>query len=178
MLMTTGSISETSSQPMPERTTMTDKESLQLGDKVRINHGSWEGEIAYITHDYENKFQVLTKSGNRAWYTPTQLELHTPNAPVAKRYNTGKLDYTLLPQDALDAETKVWQLGLDKYGRNNWEKLWGDDTVNVVLASLLRHAFAIRRGEFIDAESGEQHAAHIRCNSAMLIRHYNEHYTK
>lgn len=93
---------------------------------------------------------------------------------TAKRYNTGKIDLTLLPVDALKAEAEVWQAGERKYGRRNWEKLWGDDTVNVAMASLLRHAFAILEGEDRDSETGLLHAAHIRCNAAMLIRYSNE----
>jgi hypothetical protein len=89
----------------------------------------------------------------------------------AKRFNSGKVDLSLLPVDACMEEAKVWMSGADKYGRNNWEKLWGDDTTNVVMASLLRHAFAILAGETHDPESGLLHAAHLRCNAAMLIKY-------
>lgn len=91
----------------------------------------------------------------------------------AKRNNKGKVDMTLLPTDALRAEARVWMHGEQEYGRDNWQKLWGDDTINVVMASLLRHAFAIMDGEVYDEKSGEQHAAHIRCNAAMLIRYFS-----
>jgi len=94
---------------------------------------------------------------------------------TAKRFNTGKIDFTITPVDALIEEAKVWSMGEKKYGRNNWEKLWGDKTVEVVMQSALRHSNAILQGEFIDEESGLQHAAHVRCNMAMLIRYFNEH---
>ena len=92
----------------------------------------------------------------------------------ALRYNSGKTDFTLLPVDALEAESNVWMMGMEKYGRNNWEKLWGDETKNVVMQSAMRHMMAILSGEDIDNESGQPHAAHVRCNMAMLIRYYNE----
>lgn len=91
----------------------------------------------------------------------------------ADRFNEGKVDYSLIPVDALEAECRVWMLGEKKYGRDNWHKLWGEDTTRVVMASLLRHAFAILNGEEIDPETQQHHAAHIRCNAAMLIRDYN-----
>ena len=94
--------------------------------------------------------------------------------PYALRYNSGKIDYTLVPVDALSEEAFVWDYGQTKYGRGNWEKLWGEDTVQVVLASMLRHVYAIQMGEARDPESGHQHAAHIRCNAAMLIRYFNK----
>jgi hypothetical protein len=91
----------------------------------------------------------------------------------AERANTGKIDYSFLPLKAVEHETRVWMFGYNKYkARNNWKKLWGDETTNVVMASLLRHAFAILGGEVNDPESGEYHAAHIRCNAAMLIEYH------
>lgn len=96
----------------------------------------------------------------------------------ATRHNAGKIDYTLIPVDALEAEARVWAAGEGKYGRGNWERLWGGQTVQVVMASLLRHAMAIQSGETTDPETGEYHAAHIRCNAAMLIRHANQLHTE
>jgi hypothetical protein len=93
-------------------------------------------------------------------------------AEIAKRFNGGKIDYSLLPAKACEHECRVWMSGQLKYGKSNWKKLWGEDTIDVVMASLLRHAFAILDGQEIDPESGEYHAAHIRCNAAMLIEYY------
>lgn len=92
----------------------------------------------------------------------------------ASRYNEGKVDLSLIPVEASMQECKVWQAGAKKYTRNNWKKLWGDDTVNVAMASLLRHAFKILEGEEKDEESGLYHAAHIRCNAAMLLEYYKK----
>jgi hypothetical protein len=91
--------------------------------------------------------------------------------PQALRYNSGKVDLTLIPIDASEEEARVWAAGAKKYTRNNWEKLWGKDTINVVLASMLRHIAQVQKGEIRDVESGYLHAAHIRCNAAMLIRY-------
>lgn len=93
------------------------------------------------------------------------------NPNQAKRFNNGKVDYTLLPLDALEAEARVWMMGERKYGRSNWTKLWGDDTPQVAMASALRHIFAYLNGEEYDPESGIHHLAHVRCNCAMGIRH-------
>lgn len=97
-----------------------------------------------------------------------------PSESRANRFNTGKIDYTITPTDALAEEAKVWMMGEKKYGRNNWEKLWSTDTVNIVLASALRHMTAIQNGESHDPESGLQHAAHVRCNMAMIIRYFRQ----
>ena len=93
---------------------------------------------------------------------------------VAQRHNQGKIDLSLLPVEACTQEALVWGFGEKKYGRNNWTKLWGDNTVNVAMASLLRHAFAVLNGELEDSESGLPHAAHIRCNAAMILEYQKQ----
>lgn len=90
---------------------------------------------------------------------------------TAKKFNQGKVDLSLLPATACYEEAKAWMFGMDKYGRDNWKKLWGDKTIQVAMGSLLRHAFAILDNEMYDKESGLHHAAHIRCNAAMILEH-------
>ena len=89
----------------------------------------------------------------------------------AKRFNKGKVDLTLLPEVAAYEECKVWMAGQEKYGRDNWKKLWGDESVEVATASLLRHAMSLASGELFDRETGLPHAAHIRCNAAMVLEY-------
>lgn len=90
----------------------------------------------------------------------------------AKRFNTGKVDYTLIPHEALTAEARIWAFGAEKYGRNNFRKFWGDNTMNVILASAFRHLIAMQRGEVLDPESGIEHAAAIRANMGMALVYY------
>ena len=103
----------------------------------------------------------------------------------ASRFNAGKVDFTLLPVDALRSEAKVWAAGRVKYPREdrdpltgrvlgNWEKLWGENTIPLALACALRHINAMLEGDLIDKESGEPHASHVRCNMAMIVRYINE----
>lgn len=106
-------------------------------------------------------------------YGRVETENSDSEYEIAKRYNKDKVDFTIIPIDALEEEARVWMVGEDKYGRDNWEKFWGEQTVNSVMASLLRHSYAILKGEVNDTETGYQHAAHIRCNAAMLIRYFN-----
>ena len=93
------------------------------------------------------------------------------NMSDAKRFNKNKADLSLLPKEACEQEARVWMFGEAKYGRDNWQKLWGEDTIRVCSASLLRHAFAIASGELFDKESGLPHAGHVRCNAAMILEY-------
>lgn len=103
------------------------------------------------------------------WMTTTDP---LPAPKTAERYNSGKVDLSLIPVEATLQECRVWAFGAEKYDRDNWKQLWGDQTVNVVMASALRHMMAILDGEENDSETGLPHAAHVRCNMAMLLEYY------
>ena len=87
-----------------------------------------------------------------------------------KRFNTNKAPVELLCAEALEAEARVFGMGAIKYGKNNWERGMSWSTV---IGCMLRHTLAIMKGEDIDKETGELHAAHVRCNAAMLIYYFN-----
>lgn len=83
-----------------------------------------------------------------------------------KRFNTGKLEWHLLPFEALKGTVKVLMFGKTKYGEGNWQKGMGWITV---YNSLIRHVIAWRNGEDLDTESGEHHMSHIICNAIFLL---------
>jgi hypothetical protein len=151
---------------------------LKVGDTVELMeqfYGYPAGTHITLIHDDTTTTPSFQYECGQL-YTPLSRVkpiAYSAERAVAKRFNADKVDYTLVPTDALTEEAKVWMAGEKKYGRDNWQKLWGSDTVAVVLASLLRHAYAIQSGESHDAETGFQHAAHIRCNAAMLVRYFN-----
>lgn len=119
-------------------------------------NGSWFGAR-------EDEWDLLIEVTNPAEVTTDQNAL---------RFDDGKVDFTLIPVDAQEAEARVWAMGELKYGRDNWTKLWGLETRVKVMKSIMRHCYAILKGEDLDPESGLPHAAHIRCNCAMLIKDY------
>lgn len=88
---------------------------------------------------------------------------------AGKRYNEGKTRHDLVPTFAQEQYAKVLTMGAEKYGDHNWQKgmAW-----TKVLASMIRHLEAIKRGEDIDPESGLYHSAHIMCNAAFFTEYY------
>ncbi len=90
---------------------------------------------------------------------------------IADRHNLDKIDLSYIPVEGSIQEAAVWEFGAKKYGRNNWKKLWGDDTINVAMASAMRHMLAILDGQLTDDESKLPHAAHVRCNMAMILEY-------
>lgn len=87
----------------------------------------------------------------------------------ATRYNSGKVDLSLLPRVAALEECKVWMHGERKYSRNNWKKLWGENTINVAGASAMRHLLDLLDGQLYDRETGLPNASHIKCNMSMIL---------
>lgn len=73
--------------------------------------------------------------------------------------------------DLLDAEWleevgRVLSFGARKYAAHNWR---GGISISRLLGAVLRHTFAIMRGEDIDPESGLTHAGHLSCSAMFLF---------
>jgi hypothetical protein len=89
-----------------------------------------------------------------------------PKPQGGTKHDQSKPAVGLIPAEALEAEGYVWGFGARKYGEHNWRN---GLSVLRICGAILRHTMAIMRGEDIDSESGQPHAAHIRCDAAMLI---------
>ena len=83
------------------------------------------------------------------------------------RYNEGKAEWGLVDWEVTEDMVKVLEFGKKKYAAWNWAK--GLFYVSII-ESLLRHTFAILKGENNDSDSGLPHYAHIMCNAMFLGR--------
>jgi hypothetical protein len=82
------------------------------------------------------------------------------------KHDSDKPRYDLLPPVAIDLMAQVMTFGAKKYKPEGWRTV--PDALQRYQAAMLRHAFAIQRGELIDAESGLPHAAHVMCCAAFI----------
>lgn len=82
-----------------------------------------------------------------------------------KRFNKGKLRWSLVDFPSLEPMVKVLEFGAEKYDDHNWKK--GLSTTEIC-ESLLRHLTAYLDGEDSDKESGISHIGHIQCNAMFL----------
>jgi len=149
------------------------KEELEKVDNVTFNKdGRAKHNCGFVTVRPEYFGKICQKE---IWcYEPWMVTTKPLPSAKADRYNEGKVDLSLIPTEAVVQECRVWEHGAKKYSRDNWKKMWGDDTINVVMASALRHMFAILDGQKDDPETGLPHAAHVRCNCAMLLEYYKQ----
>ena len=76
------------------------------------------------------------------------------------KHDQSKLPLDLLDPAALEGLAAVLQFGANKYAAHNWRSgfKW-----TRLIAAMLRHTFAIMRGELNDPESGLPHIDHVGC---------------
>ena len=86
---------------------------------------------------------------------------------MAIKHDQDKPRYDLLPPVGIDQMARVLTFGAIKYKPEGWRDV--PDALQRYQAAMLRHAFAIQRGEINDPESGLPHAAHIMCCAAFII---------
>jgi hypothetical protein len=82
------------------------------------------------------------------------------------KFDGDKVDWSLLPIEAMEEVLKVLQFGAKKYARNNYRN--GFDT-NRLIAAALRHITSWQRGDDLDPETGLSHLAHGTCCLLMLL---------
>jgi hypothetical protein len=112
-----------------------------------------------MTGYFENGKFIMTEM------LPTLTNEQMAQLPTGTKHDQGKTRVDLLDAEFLEAVGEVLRFGAAKYGDSNWR---GGITVGRLIASLLRHLFAVMRGQDIDSESGLRHTAHIGCNAMFL----------
>ena len=85
---------------------------------------------------------------------------------LGMKHDQEKPMYNLLPPNAIDDMAKVMTFGANKYAPNSWQRV--ENGLERYRAALLRHTFAMQRGELIDPESGLPHSAHVMCCAAFI----------
>ena len=86
------------------------------------------------------------------------------------KFDTGKLQYSLIPPETTKALAVVLTFGASKYTIDGWKYV--PDAKRRYMDALFRHLEAFRSGETHDHESNLHHLAHALTNVAFL--HYLE----
>lgn len=84
----------------------------------------------------------------------------------AKKFDEDKLQYHLIPQDALEQVVRVLMFGAEKYGANNWRE--GMEWTRLSDACE-RHLKCFMAGYDCDKETGQYHLAHGICCLLFLL---------
>jgi hypothetical protein len=107
----------------------------------------------------------------KEWPNEQRIDIIATNGGDGEHYQKAKHDsekprYDLLPPVAIDLMAQVMTFGAKKYHPEGWRTV--PDAIQRYQAALLRHSFAMLRGEVIDSESGLPHAAHAMCCAAFI----------
>lgn len=140
---------------------------ITILESCRLPYFSFNGEKQFEEGTYyifDGKGEVVTEETQ-----PEQSQENGNSIGGGKRYNKGKASVELLVPEAMEETAKVWGYGAAKYTPNNWRN---GLAITSILGCILRHTFAIMRGEDVDPETGFMHAGHIICNCQMLIYFY------
>ena len=86
-----------------------------------------------------------------------------------KKFDSDKLDYSLVPWKPMDEVVKVLMFGAftKGYGKDNWKHV--PDARRRYRAAAHRHLNALSDGEWLDCESKIHHAAHAICCLIFLL---------
>jgi len=78
----------------------------------------------------------------------------------ANKFDSEKIRLDLVDPLAIEGLASVLTFGAKKYAAHNWRQGISNSRL---IAALLRHLFALMRGEEIDPESGLPHIDHVGC---------------
>lgn len=81
---------------------------------------------------------------------------------LGRKYDSGKIDWTLLPFSSLEGAVRVLMFGAEKYERENWKLV--KNGRQRYTAACLRHLLKHMDGEEFDPETGLRHTAHAMVN--------------
>lgn len=141
-------------------------------------------EVELLSEDFPTEspaWRVRTRQGLEGIYTggyiswpgterlPRRAELHAVTSPDSKgkKFDGGKLRFSLFPQFVMRPVLEILEEGAKEYGENNWQKV--EDARRRYYDALNRHLTSWWEGETIDKKSGKPHMAHIICNAAFLL---------
>lgn len=83
------------------------------------------------------------------------------------KFDSDKPEYGLVPANALHEIVKVLTYGARKYSRENWRQV--PERERRYFDAMMRHLWAVRRGELVDNETGVSHYAHAGCCLLYLL---------
>jgi hypothetical protein len=96
------------------------------------------------------------------------------DAGRGRKFDTGKPDWALVPADEMEDVVRVFTMGAEKYGRENWKSV--ENGMFRYFSAMMRHIRAYKKymetgdeSELYDKESGLHHLSHAMTNAVFLM---------
>jgi hypothetical protein len=154
------------------------KQHLESNFKTMANT-TWRYDYEKNTVTNEPYTLRLHDNSVKTSYGPADYQFEHPPVDKVKasqtattggrKFDGGKLQYGLVPPNALKATVEILTFGAEKYEPDNWK--WVPDSKRRYFDAAQRHLWAWKSGEQNDQETGKNHLAHALCCLMFLYEH-------
>lgn len=145
---------------------------FKKGDKVfsvvNDNHMLTMYKAYTVKRVDDNYVWVVNNRGDLDYFFPEKFELMVDGTEDIEnmseegvKYDSDKLEYSLLPKGVLNKVVNILGFGSKKYAKDNWMKV--DNPKERYYNAAQRHINQWWEGEKYDSETGENHLAHAIC---------------
>jgi hypothetical protein len=148
-----------------------------IGKEVEITHVDMTGAGYYDCPMREQEGCFLSNEASKSHlelvYDPRTegIAVREDTPELGVKYDQDKLDWNLLPIEAVEGTLRVMMYGAKKYSPENWKYVDRDR----YYAAALRHLTAWKKGEKLDPETGESHLDHaLSCLMFMSCKEKQE----
>jgi hypothetical protein len=143
------------------------RESPDKGETVYQREFGTVGPKVKIGPCSAHAFEVSTTSLQKAY--DDMVKASQTAKEGGRKFDGGKLQYGLVPPNALEATVEILTFGAEKYEPDNWKKVL--DAKRRYFDAAQRHLWAWKSGEQNDQETGKNHLAHALCCLMFLYEH-------
>jgi hypothetical protein len=88
-----------------------------------------------------------------------------------KKNDMGKLEWEMMPEEALEEVMKVLQFGANKYGKWNWLDNANEAEYTRIMNAIERHFKKFKKGQDLDEESSLPELAHVIVNCLFILQY-------
>ena len=117
----------------------------------------------------ENQLYKVVPAEEHPFYKLVLDEEQPDHPPPVEglKYDEGKPQFSLIPQEALEEVASVFTFGAKKYAKDNWRLV--EDGHDRYMDAALRHINKHLQGELLDNESSRKHLAHAVASLMMAM---------
>lgn len=137
-------------------------------DSVKLNEDSLKRHSSKTMEREDTQILNLKKIEIKKLNEKVKIAKENMNKEYAHKHDKGKLQWNLLPINEVEEIVKVFDYGLQKYGKRNCWQLVENPKIRYENA-LYRHFAEYLKGNKFDEESGLSHLSHLVTNGLFLM---------
>jgi hypothetical protein len=104
--------------------------------------------------------------------TREMMDIHSTKESGEMKQIEGKVRYDLIPAESMELFARAMEYGARQHVQDDWREGKGMPW-SWLLGAVLRHTWAVLRGEDLDRDSRLPHMAHVMASAAMLLYYWS-----